>query len=229
MAKVPRRSHEVRVLFVSDVRMYRDALTHWCARRGAVRIVAAVGHHDGALAFACEQEPDVALIDMRTPESATLAHQLGAVAPGVRLVGLGLPETEDNVLAYAEAGFAGYVPRETPIEDLVVVLSGIARGEVRYSRSITTALLHRLARAAGGGPAGGVPLTPRETEIVRLIDEGLSNREIGRRLAIELATVKNHVHHLLEKLRVRRRGEAAARLRHLPSDQHWIQGSGSGP
>jgi DNA-binding NarL/FixJ family response regulator len=56
-------------------------------------------------------------------------------------------------------------------------------------------------------------LTPREIEIVRLIDEGLSNREIGRRLAIEVATVKNHVHHVLEKLQVHRRGEAAARLR----------------
>lgn len=212
-----RRTRQVRVLLVSDVRVYRDAVTRCCHRHPWVRIVAAVGHHDGALALAREHQPDIALIDMRTPESLGLAHALAERVPAVKMVGLGLAETEDNVLAYAEAGFAGYVPQETPLEELVVVLQGIARGEVRYSRSVTTTLLHRLASAAG--PLGSaVQLTPRETEIVRLIDDGRSNREIAHCLAIELATVKNHVHNLLEKLRVHRRGEAAARLRrHAPN------------
>jgi two-component system, NarL family, nitrate/nitrite response regulator NarL len=117
------------------------------------------------------------------------------------------------VLRYAGAGFAGYAPREMSLADLVEVLQGIARGEVRYSRRITTTLLHRLASVVL--PTGGaVQLTPRETEIARLIDDGLSNREIARRLAIGVTTVKNHVHHLLEKLKVSRRGEAVARLRH---------------
>jgi len=211
------RTRPVRVMLVSDVRMYREALGRWCNRHPSVRIVAAVGHRDGAVAFAREHHPDIVLLDMRTPESAELAHALALAAPGIRLVGLGLSETEDNVLAYAEAGFAGYVPRETPLDDLVAVLRGIARGEVRYSRTITASLLRRLARVtAGSGGGAGVPLTPRETEIVRLIDDGLSNREIAHRLAIEVATVKNHVHNVLEKLQVHRRGEAAARLRRIP-------------
>ena len=207
----------MRVLLVSDVRAYRDALARWCDRQAGVRVVATVGHHDGALALAREHQPDVALLDMRGPDSRDLARDLARQSPGVKLVGLGLSETEDNVLAYAGAGFAGYVPREAPLEEVVAVVRGIARGEVRYSRRIATTLLHRLANgsaAHGGRPA---PLTPREIEIVRLIDEGLSNREIGRRLAIEVATVKNHVHHVLEKLQVHRRGEAAARLRRHPA------------
>jgi len=223
MMRVPReidkgwpRTRPVRVMLVSDVRLYREALGRWCNRHPSVRIVAAVGHADGAVAFAREQHPDIVLLDMRTPESAELAHALAHAAPGIRLVGLGLSETEDNVLAYAEAGFAGYVPRETPLDDLVAVLRGIARGEVRYSRTITASLLRRLARVTAGPGGAGVPLTPRETEIVRLIDDGLSNREIARRLAIEVATVKNHVHNVLEKLQVHRRGEAAARLRRTP-------------
>lgn len=211
-----RRTRLVRVLLVSDVRAYRDALARWWKHSPVVRIVAAVGHHDGALAHAREHQPDIALIDMRMPESLDLARALVEREPSVKLVGLGLAETEHNVLAYAEAGFAGYVQRETPLEELVHVLQGIARGEVRYSRSITTTLLRRLAGGAGSLGAGTVQLTPRETEIVRLIDEGRSNREIARCLAIELATVKNHVHNLLEKLQVHRRGEAAARLRRQP-------------
>ena len=211
-----RRARRIRVLLVSDVRAYRDALARWCDRQGGVRVVATVGHHDGALALAREHQPDIALLDMRGPDSRELARALARQSPEVKLVGLGLSETEDNVLAYAGAGFAGYVPREAPLEDVVSVLRGIARGEVRYSRRIAATLLHRLANgsaAHGGRPA---QLTPREIEIVRLIDEGLSNRDIGHRLAIEVATVKNHVHHVLEKLQVHRRGEAAARLRRQP-------------
>ena len=197
------------------MRLYREALTAWCQRRPVLRMVAAVGHRDAAVAVVREQRPDVALIDMRMPDGCDLARALLQAMPELKLVGLGLAETEDNVLAYAGAGFAGYVPREAPLDELIEILRGIARGEVRYSRSITAALLHRLAGAASA-PTGRMTLTPRETEIVRLIDEGLSNREIARRLAIEPATVKNHVHNLLEKLHVSRRGEAAARLRRPP-------------
>ena len=211
--KRERQTRPIRVLLVSDVRLYREALTGWCNRHAAVRIVAADGHRDDVLACARARRPDIALIDMRTPDSGELAHDLAVALPAVRLVGLGLSETEDNVLAYAGAGFAGYVPCETPLEELMTVLRGIARGEVRYSRRITASLLQRLASVAGPN-GGGVRLTVRESEIVQLIDEGLSNREIARRLAIGLATVKNHVHNVLEKLQVHRRGEAAARLRH---------------
>ena len=130
-------------------------------------------------------------------------------APGLKVVGFGLAETEENVLAYARAGVAGYVLREASLDDLVTALRGIARGEVRYSRRISATLLHRLATGLVPS-AGAVQLTPRETEIVRLIDEGLSNRAIAARLKIGLPTVKNHVHNLLEKLQVHRRGEAVA-------------------
>jgi len=178
-----------------------------------VRIVAAVGQREPAVTVARELRPDIVLLDMRTPDSVELAQALLHALPELKLVGFGLSETEDNVLAYAGAGFAGYVPREAPLDELVQILEGVARGEVRYSRSITTTLLYRLA-GAGAGPGGRrAQLTPREVEIARLIDDGLSNREIARRLTIEPATVKNHVHNLLEKLHVRRRGEAAARLR----------------
>jgi two-component system nitrate/nitrite response regulator NarL len=211
--KLGRQTRPVRVLLVSDVRLYREALARWCNRHAAVQMVGADGHGDGVVAAARAGRPDIALIDMRTAESGELAHALAVAVPGVRLVGLGLSETEENVLAYAGAGFAGYVARETPLAQLVAVLRGIGRGEVRYSRRITASLLQRLVTVTG--PNGReARLTVRESEIVQLIDEGLSNREIARRLAIGVATVKNHVHNVLEKLHVHRRGEAAARLRH---------------
>ena len=208
-----RSNSAVRALLVSDVRLYREALSHWLERQHAVRIVGAAGSRDAALTQALQQRPDIVLIDMRMPDGVDVAHALADVQADLKLVGFALAETEDTVLAYAGAGFAGYVPPDTPLEGLLEVLEGIARGQVRYSRRITTTLLQRLAGVPSHASADHARLTPREIEILRLIDEGLSNREIARRLSIEPATVKNHVHNLLEKLQVNRRGEAAAMLR----------------
>jgi DNA-binding NarL/FixJ family response regulator len=110
------------------------------------------------------------------------------------------------------------VAREGSVHDLVDAVERAARGELQCSPQVAGTLIRRLAwRAAAGATLIPSPLTARESEIVRLIDEGLSNKEIAVRLGIEVATVKNHVHNLLEKLRVRRRSEAAARLRVLPA------------
>jgi DNA-binding NarL/FixJ family response regulator len=125
-----------------------------------------------------------------------------------------MPDSEESVLAFAEAGIAGYVPREGSVQDLVDAVERAVRGELQCSPQLAGAIIRRLAwRAAAGSDFPRGPLTARETEIVRLIDQGLSNKEIAVRLGIEVATVKNHVHNLLEKLRVRRRAEAAAHIR----------------
>src|SRR5439155_827652 len=105
--------------------------------------------------------------------------------------------------------------REASIDDLVTVIESVARGEAICSPRVAAGLLRRVA-ALAAGHGGDLPraqLTNREREIVRLIDNGLSNKEIARALGIEVATVKNHVHNILEKLQVHRRGEAAARVR----------------
>jgi DNA-binding NarL/FixJ family response regulator len=91
----------------------------------------------------------------------------------------------------------------------------VTRGEFLCSPGTAATLLRRVAALAAERHTAdnGARLTPREQQVVRLIDEGLSNKEIARRLSIEVRTVKNHVHSILEKLQVRRRGEAAARMR----------------
>jgi DNA-binding NarL/FixJ family response regulator len=136
-------------------------------------------------------------------------------ASGTRVVVLGVHEVESEVMACAEAGVAGYVTREASLEELVNVVESVARGESLLAPRIGALLLRRVAEAAKHSriPAAVDRLTPREIEIVGLIDEGLSNKQIAGQLSIELATVKNHVHSILEKLEVGRRAEAAARVR----------------
>jgi DNA-binding NarL/FixJ family response regulator len=95
---------------------------------------------------------------------------------------------------------------------LVATLESATRGEALFSPRMAASLLRRVAALAATqpSPSAQVRLTPRERDIMRLLDEGLSNKEIAQRLGIEVATVKNHVHNILEKLQVHRRGEAAA-------------------
>ena len=134
--------------------------------------------------------------------------------PDAHVVALGVPEDESEVIACAEAGAAGLVTLEGSLDDLEAMLESVGRGETLCSPRVAAALLRRVAALADDHAASGhARLTAREREIVQLVDRGLSNKEIARELQIELTTVKNHVHNILDKLHVRRRADAAARVR----------------
>src|SRR5262249_14313388 len=127
-------------------------------------------------------------------------------------------ETSDNVIAWAKAGVAGYIPRTAALNDLASLLASIMRDEQRCSPRVAASLLRQMSREVE--PAGertyapsALALTAREIQIVELVAAGLSNKEIARRLDIGVATTKSHVHNLLGKLRVQRRGQVALWMR----------------
>jgi DNA-binding NarL/FixJ family response regulator len=157
------------------------------------------------------------LIDMAMPDSLATVRELAGLASCGRVVALSVPEHERTVLACAEAGIAAYVLREGSLADLVATVRGAVLGEAAISPRIAASMLRRLATLAHDlAPQPAVVLTAREMEVAALLGDGLSNKQIGARLNIELATVKNHVHNVLEKLHVHRRGEAARHLHRTP-------------
>ncbi len=202
-----------RVLIAADIRLYREGLAQILSGHDNIGVVGATASAQETLAAVPGTHPDVVLLDMAMPESLTVVRVLADAEPAVKVVALAVAESEQDVIACAEAGVAGYVLREGSLGDLLATVESVSRGEAICSPRMTATLLRRLALLAGGRPQ--TPLTARELEIVRLVDQGLSNKDIARRLCIEVATVKNHVHNVLEKLQVHRRGEAAARLRKL--------------
>ena len=207
-----------RIMVVAEIRLYRDGLVDILGRQPRFKVVGAAESGEAALAQVAELAPDVILVDQALPESAPTIRALLAILPSVKIMRLAVPESETEVIACAEAGISGYVRREASLEDLLAAVDSVVRGELLCSPRVAASLFRRLAWRVAPEPAEyrtEIRLTLREVEIGRLIDQGLSNKEIAVRLGIEVATVKNHVHNLLEKLRVHRRGEAAARLRNL--------------
>jgi two-component system, NarL family, nitrate/nitrite response regulator NarL len=205
----------LRVALVIEIALYREGLTRVLAPDPRFEVVASQPDVASALPIMAHTRPHMILLDAGGPLRESV-RALTIAAPGVRVVALGVPEVEPEVLACAEAQVAAIVTADTSLELLVATLERVARDETLHSPRVAAMLLRRVGTLGAfehGGDPRDSPLTMREHEILTLINDGLSNKEIARRLCIELPTVKNHVHNLLEKLQVRRRGEAAAWLR----------------
>jgi DNA-binding NarL/FixJ family response regulator len=199
-----------RLMIVSDIRFLREGLAEVLARYDAFDIVGIAADLDEALAASGTRQPQIILIDAALPEGLTAARSLSNVNPQVPIVAIALAETETDVIAWAEAGISGYVPRTAGLSDLVDFLRNIVRGEQICSTRVAASLLRWISTTSRNGmhPHGRVPtLTAREEQVVRLICTGLSNKEISRRLNIGLATTKSHVHNLLAKLELERRAQ----------------------
>lgn len=210
----PRPTAE-RICIIAETRLYREGLRQLLARYEGMEVVATAGDPEEALVCIKEAHPDIVLLDMGQLEHVFTVRAILAADPRAKVVALSVPEVEGHVLACAEAGVSGYVPRQASADDLIGTLHSVARGELPCSPRIAGSLLRRLSSlsAAGGSSAGDQTLTVREEQIVGLIEKGLSNKEIATELGIELSTVKNHVHAILRKMHVERRGEAAAQIR----------------
>lgn len=200
------------VFILSDVRLYREGLSFSLGRRDELTVLGASPPAEADFASLTGGEVAILFLDATMEASLSLLRRLKQDAPQVKVVAICVGEDEDEQLAYVEAGVAGYVTRDGSIDDVVDAALRCLRGEVTCSDRMAARLFDRVANLArAAGPATEAPsLTPRERDIVDLIDRGLSNKEIARSLKIGLPTVKNHVHRVLEKLNVRRRGEAAA-------------------
>jgi two-component system nitrate/nitrite response regulator NarL len=217
----------LRLLILAEVSLYREMLARSLGRDDRFDVAAVAAGINEALAGLEAVRPDIIVVDAGMPASANAVLVLATAAPEVKVVALGVPEVE--VMALAEAGVSGYVSLDGSMEDLAAVVESVARGETLCSPGIAGTLFQRVATLARERELEPVEekLTAREIDVLRLIEEGRANKEIATALSIELPTVKNHVHNILEKLNVHRRTEAAARARRdgLPR----LGDPGSGP
>lgn len=158
---------------------------------------------------------DVVLLDVTDRRVLAQGRRLVHDFPDLRVIALGLPEAADEVIACADHGFVSYVPRNACVEEMLEVVRRALREEVVCDPKVSGGLLRELRRrramAAPADPCAD-ELTRREREVLRLLGRRLSNKEIARQLCLSTATVKNHVHSILTKLKVNGRQEVLARL-----------------
>jgi two-component system nitrate/nitrite response regulator NarL len=218
----------IHVLIAANTRLQAEGLSQMLGRRSGLTVVGVKSNRKEIVADILGLKPDIVLLDIAMAESHAIVQDIKQFAPGVPVVALGVAGLEGDVLASVEAGIAGYVTREGSLKDLVAVVESAARGEFLCPPEIAGSLLRRVAALAADRESNPpkAKLTIRECEILRLIEQDLSNKEIARRLGVEVPTIKNHVHNLLEKLNVHRRGEAVRLYHHSPG---WTRGTPGQP
>jgi DNA-binding NarL/FixJ family response regulator len=203
---------DTKVLIIDDSKLCREYLAGVVAANGAA--VPGVAWDLSSLVTAFEAAtPRVILLNTATRDSAILLRRALEMSPHARVIALGLSEEDESeIVACAEAGVAGYHTRTQSLEDLLLLIRRVAAGESFCSPRVSAILLRRLsALASQRQPVGEeLVLTAREAQILRMLELGLSNREIAGQLCIAVHTVKNHVHSLLTKLGVSTRAQAAA-------------------
>jgi len=208
----PDSDFRLSIVIVSDVRFVRDALVSIFESHDRFNVLGACAEF-GAV-FERGVAPDIVLVDTAIRDGFVMVRRIRQFAPEVRIVALALAEREDEVLAWVESGVSGYIPRSAALNDVVAILEATIRGEQMCSPQVASGLVRRLATdGIRQRPAEPAALTRRELEIIQLINEGLTNKEIARRLTIGLATTKSHVHNLLAKLGLERRSQAAKWIR----------------
>ncbi len=186
-----------------------------------VEVVAEAATAEEALALAPDARPDVMLVDIDLPgmDGVELVRELAPRLPEARIVMLTVSRSDRDLLDATRSGAAGYLTKDVSPEALLRAVRGASDGELAMPRTMAARLVHRLVVAspavAGSTDPALASLTAREAEILRMLADGLTDREIAASLTISPRTVETHVSSILHKLGAKNRAEAARRYRSL--------------
>lgn len=202
---------KITVVVVDDHPLYRAGVVRTLQDDGRFDVVGEGADADAALDLARRLRPALILLDISMPGNGVeAARAITAEAPSVNIAMLTASETDADIMGALEAGAKGYVLKGVGADELLAVAAAIAGGESYVSPGLAARLLMGLKskrQPASSSPLAG--LTAREEEILRLVADGLSNKEVGRKLALQEKTVKHYMTIVLQKLQVRNRTEAA--------------------
>jgi DNA-binding NarL/FixJ family response regulator len=207
----------VRVDIIAETPLHRDGLERLLSEASQLDVVGSCCSYENPLALVRRSNPDLVVLDVDLSVGRQVAREILKERGRPRTLALLAVEKEQEVVAWAEIGISGFLSKDASANELVETIHRVANGRFVCSPLIMGALLRRMATlsvAATPAACEGPPkLTPRETQVAILIEDGLSNKEIARNLSIKLPTVKNHVHNILQKLGLDRRMAAAAWIR----------------
>ena len=198
----------IRILIADDHPLFREGVAHSLNNESDITVIGEAASGEEAVRLARDLLPDVALLDITMPGKGGIAAaaEIAMACPVTKIVMLTVSENEDDLLAAFKAGARGYLLKGVSARELANVTRSVASGEVYVSPSLAAGMLVELTRRP---PDPLDELSEREREILQLVAEGLTNREIGERLHLAEKTVKHYMTNVLSKLHVRSRVKAA--------------------
>lgn len=205
----------IKILIADDHQLFREGLARVLNDVPDLSVVASASNGEEALTRAAETRPNVVLMDLNMPgvDGVEATRRLRVAQPQAHILMLTVSEQEQHLFAAIRAGARGYLLKSIESDDLIDAIRRVNAGEAIVVPNMAVKLLNEfaaLSSAVQWRESGGEDLSPREREVLRLIAQGLSNKEIGAALALSPHTIKAHLRSILDKLQLRNRAEVAA-------------------
>jgi DNA-binding NarL/FixJ family response regulator len=206
----------ITIVLIDDNRLVREGLAGLIRGQKDFKILAASADVEEALRKVRDARPRVVLLDLalEDEDSLLITRTVRQEVPEARVIVMGMLPLQEDIAAFVRAGASGFLMKDASVDEFIQSIRAVAAGHTVLPTQLTASLFGEITRTAvarGRGTASAtVRLTERERQVIDLIGEGLSNKEIARRLNIAIHTVKSHVHNLLEKLALHTRLEVAA-------------------
>jgi DNA-binding NarL/FixJ family response regulator len=206
---------KTRILLIEDNRMLRDGIQAIIDMQADLKIVSASGGNHNALLQARTLKPQVVLLDLglRNENGLHIVETLTKELPHTAVIGMGLIPSQLDIIEFVQAGAAGFILKDASIDDVLGTIRAVAKGvkilPPLLTGSLFTHVVDLALRKGKGKLPEAVRMTRREREVIVLIAEGMSNKEIAQRLNLSPYTVKSHIHNILEKMALHSRLEIA--------------------
>jgi two-component system NarL family response regulator len=210
---------KIRLLLIEDNRLLREGIVAMFTGHEHIKIVAALGDRDKTSARIRDSKPGVVLLDLglRSQNSLELVKMIKKDFSGIKVIVMDLVPLQADVIEYVQAGVSGFILKDASLADFVRTVRSVADGVKVLPPMLTSSLFSQIVERAISEPQGAssrliesaVRMTKRERQVIELIAEGMTNKEIAHKLYLSTYTVKSHVHNILEKLALHTRVQIA--------------------